>query len=173
MSRRTTWIAGAIAVLLSAGLFGGATGHPVRPAAVASGETPQRLRSEVLTVHTRHGAAKFMVMIADNDHTREIGLMFRKSMRPEEGMIFDFHDAQDVSFWMRNTILPLDIIFISASGQILNIAANAKPFDETPLPSEGPVRAVLEINAGLAAKLDIRPGDQISDKSVYPASRHR
>ena len=129
--------------------------------------TPQVLPAEALRVETARGPVKFRIMVAKTEPQRELGLMFRREMAPDQGMIFDFFTPQPVAFWMHNTILPLDIIFIDKTGRIINIAANAKPFDDTPLPSDSPARAVLEINAGMAAKLGIRPGDLVRDEAVY------
>lgn len=136
------------------------------PSAAPQGR-PQHLATESLVVHTAHGPQAFKVQFADSEQTREIGLMFRKDMPSDEGMIFEFFQPQPVAFWMRNTILPLDIIFISGDGHILNVAANARPFDETPLPSAGDARAVLEINAGLATRLGIKAGDKITDARIF------
>ncbi len=139
--------------------------HP--PSARAESEAvrddgkPQSLRVETLKVITHRGPVTFHAMVARTDAEREIGLMFRREMAPDQGMIFEFPDAAPRAFWMRNTILPLDILFIDASGRILNIAAQARPYDETPLPSVGPAQSVLEINGGLAARLGIQPGDRV------------
>jgi len=86
------------------------------------------------------------------------GLMCRTEMAPDTGMLFIFPDVRPHSFWMRNTLIPLDIIFIGEDCRILNVAENAVPLDETSLPSDGPARAVLEINGGLSALLGIGPG---------------
>lgn len=91
----------------------------------------------------------------------ERGMMYRDGIADDAGMLFVFPSARPVAFWMRNTRIPLDIIFISEDGRITNIAANAKPYDETPLPSAGPVVAVLEIRGGLAAEKGIRPGNTV------------
>jgi uncharacterized membrane protein (UPF0127 family) len=129
--------------------------------------TPQSLPAETLQVITHKGPVTFHVMVARTESQRQVGLMFRREMAADQGMIFDFPDVEPRAFWMHNTVLPLDIIFIDAKGQILNIAAKARPFDDTPLPSTGPARSVLEINGGLAAKLGIRPGDRVRDAEVY------
>ena len=174
MRRRLAIAGGALSLLLTGVCVWGLAGHPTDRAVAEiapRAEQPQSLPVERLTVATRHGARTFSVMVADNDLTREIGLMHRRAMRPEEGMIFDFHDPQPVAFWMRNTLIPLDIIFIAPDGKILNIAENARPMDETPLPSAGPVRAVLEINGGLSAKLGIRPGDRVLDAAIFTHRR--
>ena len=117
--------------------------------------------TQTLEIETHHGARKFDVEIASDDATRELGLMCRKTMAPGHGMLFEFPQADPQTFWMKNTYLPLDIIYIGRNGRIVSIAANAKPFDETPLPSAGPANGVLEIKGGLAAKLGIRAGDLV------------
>ena len=89
------------------------------------------------------------------------GLMFRTSLADDEAMIFPRNPPDRASFWMRNTVIPLDLIFIGLDRRIINIAANAVPYDETPLISGGPTLAVFEINGGLAAKLGIQPGDKV------------
>lgn len=86
--------------------------------------------------------------------------MFRRSLGPDQGMIFPYDPPQEVSFWMRNTLIPLDIIFIRPDRTIARIT-NAKPLDETPLPSGEPIDGVLEIRGGRAAELGIQPGDVV------------
>jgi uncharacterized membrane protein (UPF0127 family) len=119
------------------------------------------LPMEDITVDTSGGPVRFHVEIADDDQEREQGLMYRRSMAADHGMLFDFNPPQAVSFWMHNTVLPLDIIFIGADGHILNVAANATPFSDANIPSDGRARAVLEINAGRAQALGIVAGDVV------------
>ena len=109
----------------------------------------------------------FKVEVVDNDDSRERGLMFRMSLAPNAGMLFDFRTPQDVAFWMKNTYIPLDIIFIAADGHILNIARQARPMDESNLPSAGPALGVLEIAGGRAAQLDIEPGDLVRHRIFH------
>ena len=90
------------------------------------------------------------------------GLMFRREMGADEGMIFVSDTAETRSFWMRNTVIPLDIIFIGADHRILNIAADAVPYSLDSIPSVGPAIAVLELNGGRAAQLGIKPGMKVS-----------
>ena len=90
-----------------------------------------------------------------------MGLMYRDKLAPDRGMIFPFDPPRDASFWMRNTLIPLDMIFVRADGSIANIAANTVPYSEVPMTSEGPVAAVLEIAGGRAAELGIKPGDKV------------
>ncbi len=117
--------------------------------------------SSVVEVHTARGVCRFTVEIAADDASREKGLMFRKTMAKDHGMLFEFQEAQVQTFWMHNTYIPLDIIYIGSDGRIISIAADAAPFDDTPLPSNGPAKAVLEIDGGLSAKLGIKPGDLV------------
>ena len=114
-----------------------------------------------LTIETAGGPRNFTVEIADNDLTRERGLMFRTALAADRGMLFDFITPQETSFWMKNTLIPLDMLFVRADGVIANIKADAKPGDLTPIPSDGPIRAVIEIAGGGAAKLGIKPGDRV------------
>jgi len=102
----------------------------------------------------------FRVEIARTDAEQQRGLMYRTIMGANEGMLFPEALPRRVAFWMRNTVLPLDIVFIGTDRRILNIVS-AIPYDETPLPSAGPVSAVLELNAGRTRQLRIRPGDKV------------
>ncbi|WP_067733979.1 DUF192 domain-containing protein [Novosphingobium naphthalenivorans] len=104
----------------------------------------------------------FRVEVARTAAEQEKGLMFRTEMGADEGMIFPEDPPRRAAFWMRNTVIPLDIIFIGTDRRILNIAANAVPYDETPLPSAGVASAVLELNGGRAAQLGIKPGDRVT-----------
>lgn len=101
------------------------------------------------------------IEIADDDYQTETGLMYRKSMEDTQGMLFVFPDTQYRSFYMRNTEIPLDIIYIDENKAIVSIQKNAKPHDETSLPSEGPAKYVLEINAGLSTTWNLEKGDKI------------
>ena len=119
-------------------------------------------RTEPLDIVTSTGKlARFQVEFVDTDPTRERGLMFRKSLAPDSGMLFDFKTSQEVSFWMKNTLIPLDMLFIDQSGKIVNIHRQATPLSETAIPSDGPIRGVLEIAGGRAQDLDILPGDHV------------
>ncbi|MBM3649470.1 MAG: DUF192 domain-containing protein [Alphaproteobacteria bacterium] len=104
---------------------------------------------------------KFDVELALNDAERSRGLMFREKLGPYDGMLFDFHQEAPVSFWMKNTLIPLDMLFIAADGTIRHIHANAVPLSTEAIPSQFPVRAVLEINGGSAKLLGIKPGDKV------------
>jgi hypothetical protein len=114
-----------------------------------------------LTIRSSSGAHHFTVEVASTPEQQERGLMFRKSLAGDRGMIFPYDPPQDVSFWMENTLIPLDIIFIRSDGTIVRIT-KAKALDETPLPAGEPIAAVLEIRGGRAAELGIREGDVVS-----------
>jgi uncharacterized membrane protein (UPF0127 family) len=117
---------------------------------------------QTLEIASKSGVHVFSVELADNDAERAKGLMYRKELPEGQGMLFDFHREQDVSFWMQNTYIPLDMIFIRGDGHILRIAENTEPLSTRLVPSGGPVRAVLEIIGGSARKLGIAPGDRVA-----------
>lgn len=105
--------------------------------------------------------ANLDIEIADDDYQTQTGLMYRDSMAANHGMLFIFEDTDYRSFYMKNTKIPLDIIYISDNKTIVSIQKNAKPLDETSLPSEGPAKYVLEVNAGLSDEWGIKQGDKI------------
>ena len=117
---------------------------------------------QTLEIASKTGVHAFSVEIADTEPEREKGLMFRKELAEGQGMLFDFHREQEVGFWMQNTYISLDMIFIRGDGRILRIAQNTEPLSTRIIPSGGPVRAVLEVIAGTAEKLGIAPGDRVA-----------
>lgn len=110
--------------------------------------------------------ARFSIEIADDAEERAQGLMGRSKMAAGAGMLFVYEAEHEVAFWMRNTLIPLDMIFIDASGRVVSVHANAKPHDETPIPSKHPVLMVLEINGGLAARIGIVPGAELAHPAL-------
>lgn len=122
-----------------------------------------------ISIVTPTGPHRFRVEIAADDASRAHGLMFRKSLDPDAGMLFDYHHPQLVAFWMKNTPLPLDMLFIRADGTVSTIVSYTTPYSETPIPSMEPVRAVLELNGGRAGQLGIVPGARVSGAG-FPAS---
>lgn len=114
-----------------------------------------------LTIWREDKKLSFRVEVATSGAEQAKGLMFRTVMGPGEGMIFPMSPPRPASFWMRNTVIPLDLIFIGVDGKISNIAANAEPYSERPLPSIGEVKGVLELAGGRAAELGIVPGDRV------------
>lgn len=101
------------------------------------------------------------IEIADDDFEVQTGLMYRPSMAENRGMLFVFKQASAHAFYMKNTLIPLDIIFIDSAKKIVNIHKNAQPLNESSLPSEGPVQFVLEVNGGLSDRWQLKPGDKI------------
>jgi uncharacterized membrane protein (UPF0127 family) len=101
------------------------------------------------------------IEIADDDYKIQTGLMYRTQMEANQGMLFVFPDEDFRSFYMKNTKIPLDIIYIGANKTIVSVQKNAKPFDETSLPSEAPAKFVLEINGGLFDQWQLEVGDSI------------
>jgi hypothetical protein len=128
--------------------------------AEAPGQPQTGLQQVPLTITSASGVHRFTVDIAATPAQQETGLMFVKALAPDRGMIFPYDPPQPVSFWMHNTLIPLDMVFIRADGTIARIAT-AKPLDDTPVPSGEPVAAVLEIAGGRAAQLGIAPGDKV------------
>ena len=122
------------------------------------------LKTEGLDVATARGVYHFTVEVADTDKTREYGLMFRKSLAPNRGMLFDFKTVQPVTFWMENTLIPLDMLFIAPDGRVISVARNAVPLSKSLIPSGGPVLGVLEIKGGRAAAIGVEPGDRVQNQ---------
>jgi uncharacterized membrane protein (UPF0127 family) len=120
----------------------------------------QAAKSE-LTVVSAGGKHAFKIEVVSTPEKMAQGLMFRKSLAEDAGMLFDYGHPQPTSFWMKNTLIPLDMIFIGADGRIVNIHERAVPLSLDPIPSQGPVRGVLEVNGGTASRLGIKPGDRV------------
>jgi len=115
-----------------------------------------------LEIASKGGVHVFAVEMASTPAEQAKGLIFRRELPEGQGILFDFHHQQSTSFWMKNTYIPLDMIFIRGDGRILRMAENTVPLSEALVPSGGPVRAVLEVNAGMARKLGIAPGDRVA-----------
>ena len=128
----------------------------------AVGSAPVRAASfQPLEIVTRNGVQVFSVEMATTEEETQTGLMYRKELADGKGMLFDFKPEQEVSMWMKNTYVSLDMIFIRADGRILRIAENTEPLSTKIISSQGPARAVLEVVAGTAQKYGIRPGDRV------------
>lgn len=112
-----------------------------------------------LAIETESGLRQFRVELAETPAEQQKGLMFRETLENDKGMLFVFPDSREASFWMKNTLIPLDIIFIDADRVIHHIHADAVPHDETPISSNGKIIAVLEIPGGQAKSQDIKTGD--------------
>ncbi|MBV1707847.1 MAG: DUF192 domain-containing protein [Hyphomicrobiales bacterium] len=116
-----------------------------------------------LTITTASGPHKFNVEVMRGTAQLERGLMFRRFMPKDHGMLFDFGTTAPVMMWMKNTYIPLDMVFIDKSGHVINVAANAQPMDLKIIPSAKPAYAALELNAGVAATIGLKPGDEVHD----------
>jgi uncharacterized protein len=125
------------------------------------GVTAQGGGPDSLEIVTSTGRHAFQIEIANNDATRERGLMDRRYMAADHGMLFEFDREAPVSFWMKNTYIPLDMIFIAPSGVVTHIVADAEPLSERVIPSGGPCVAVLELNGGTAASIGLKVGDKV------------
>ena len=120
----------------------------------------------VVDIRGQFGQARFTVELADTGAERAQGLMFRESLPRSAGMLFVYESPQHASFWMKNTLIPLDMIFADSSGRITRVHSNAIPQDLTPIDGGEGVATVLEINGGLAAKLGIAPGAELRHPAV-------
>jgi uncharacterized protein len=145
--RRPLWfaVAAAIVALCAFTTFG------VRAASV-----------EPLEIITKSGVQVFSVELATTEDEKTTGLMYRKELPEGKGMLFDFSPAQDVSMWMKNTYISLDMIFIRPDGRILRIAESTEPMSTKIIPSGGLAKGVLEVIAGTAKKYGIEPGDRVA-----------
>ena len=148
----------ALAVCLAAGFGGG-------PVAVAQAPAPSQVEAglEPLTIVTASGRHTFSVEVMRTDEERAKGLMFRRYMPQDRGMLFDFKREEQVAMWMKNTYLPLDMVFIDRSGKVVNVAQNAEPLSERIIPSRAPTFAVLELNAGVTRTICLKVGDRIEN----------
>jgi uncharacterized protein len=115
-----------------------------------------------LEIVAKNGVHVFSVEMATTEEEKTTGLMYRKELPDGKGMLFDFSPEQQVSMWMKNTYIPLDMIFIRADGRILRIAENTEPLSTKIIPSGGPAKGVLEVIAGTAQKYGIQPGDRVA-----------
>ncbi|MGD9614107.1 MAG: DUF192 domain-containing protein [Alphaproteobacteria bacterium] len=121
----------------------------------------ERFPTGELTIETAGGPRKFRIELATTPAQMQQGLMFRRTLAPDAGMLFDFQRPVPASMWMKNTFIPLDMLFIDAEGRIINIAERTVPHSLDPVAAAAPARAVLELNGGTASRLGIRPGDRV------------
>jgi uncharacterized membrane protein (UPF0127 family) len=140
-------------------------GFAFAPKAGADDARPPQEQAEVesLTFITASGPHKFLVEVMRTDAQRERGLMFRRSLAADHGMLFAFATEEPVMMWMKNTYIPLDMIFMNKAGAVVSIIANTTPLSEHILSSGGPVFAVVEVNAGTAAKIGLKVGDKVQN----------
>jgi uncharacterized membrane protein (UPF0127 family) len=119
-----------------------------------------------LVLQTATGEYSFNVQVVDTPESRAQGLMFVTELADDAGMLFDFKEERPVSFWMRNTFIPLDMIFVGADGLVRNVHVNARPHDVTSIPSDGPVQYVLEIPGGRSVEIGLQPGDRMEHDRI-------
>lgn len=119
------------------------------------------LAVEPLQIVTASGTHVLRVEVARTAEEQEKGLMFRRSLPNDGGMLFNAQSEQEISMWMKNTYIPLDMIFVSEKGRVISVAHDAKPMSETIISSGAPAYAVIEVNAGTAKKLSVRVGDLV------------
>ena len=156
ITRRTLWLA---ATASAASLF------------VFSAEAQlQRFATSELTIVSSTGPHRFTVEVAETPEQMEQGLMFRRTMAPDAGMLFDYKTPIVATMWMRNTLIPLDMLFVDTQGRIVNIHERAVPESLDVIAAAGPVRAVIELNGGTAARLGIARGDQVKHSIFGNAS---
>lgn len=151
----------ALGLLLLGAIAGAASAQPQNVQSRITFETSE------LFIESGGQRHRFAIEMADTDERRALGLMYRTSLPQDAGMLFDFKTDSPVAMWMRNTRIPLDMLFIRRDGRIANIAQRTVPFSETSIYSSGPVRAVLELNGGTAERLGLKPGDRV----VHPMFR--
>ena len=141
-------------------------GLAATPGPLHANEPQRGLPEAELVIASGEKQHRFTAEIAADDRERAIGLMFREEMAEDRGMLFLFDGESDRHFWMKNTPLPLDIIFIAADGTIVSIAENTTPFSESVIPSNGPSKFVFEVNAGVTEKLGIAAGDRVMSPAM-------
>jgi hypothetical protein len=133
-------------------------------AAAGHAQTLQTFDNSSLVIATATGPHRFEVQLALTPAQQEQGLMFRSKLAPDAGMLFDFGNTAPRGFWMKNTLIPLDMLFIGADGRIVDIHERAVPLSEAVILSAAPARAVLELNGGTVDRLGIKVGDRVSYK---------
>jgi uncharacterized membrane protein (UPF0127 family) len=122
---------------------------------------------EKLEIVTASGPHDFQVEVMRTEAEREKGLMFRRFLPADRGMLFDFQGPQPVMMWMKNTYIPLDMVFVGADGRVVSTAENAEPMSERVISSHGAALGVLEVNAGTVAKIGVKPGDRVKN-AMFP-----
>lgn len=143
------------------------------PVAVLSGQPAHAQQSDgtgarnpegptsALSIVTKTGVYPFKVEVADTPDERALGLMFRRKMAADHGMLFDMGHVGEADFWMENTFIPLDIVFIGADGKVVSVAEHTTPMSRALIPSDGAVRYVLELNAYTARRIGLARGDEV------------
>lgn len=134
---------------------------------VSAGEAAARGDLSPLAIETSSGTHEFQVEIAADDSSRTQGLMYRRDLAPDHGMLFDFEVEQPISMWMKNTYIPLDMVFILSDGQVHRVEERTQPHSLRTIDSGVEVRFVLEVPAGTAKRIGIAPGDKVSHALIH------
>jgi uncharacterized membrane protein (UPF0127 family) len=135
------------------------------PPVAAQGPGAERMRSAALVIQTRTGNHRFTVEVARTGRQHATGLMYRRRLARDAGMLFLYKVSEPVIMWMKNTFIPLDMLFLAGDGRIMSMAQRTVPHSTANIPSGGPVMAVLEVNGGTVARLGISIGDRV----IHPA----
>lgn len=143
-----------------------------RAGSASTGNDGKAARTE-LVIATATAKYRFQIEVARTAEQRRTGLMFRRHLAADAGMLFTFDPPQLVSMWMKNTVLPLDMLFIDTQGRIVNIARDTTPFSLDRINSDGPVAAVLEVAGGTAERLGIKAGDRVEHELFSPCHSNR
>jgi uncharacterized membrane protein (UPF0127 family) len=137
-----------------------------------SAQSEMKMRRDTLTLHTASGAQRIDIEVAESDREKAYGLMFRQSLGDSEGMLFPYPTAHEITMWMRNTFISLDMIFIRADGIVHRIETDTEPHSERIVASEGDVTGVLEMKAGSARRLGLNVGDRVEYKHFKGGAKH-
>lgn len=148
--------------ILAALLLVAATPGPIAAQEVVGAQAT--LRTIPLRLTTAARSHDLRVEVAATPREQQIGMMFRTRLARGKGMLFPFASPRRLSFWMENTVIPLDLVFVGPDGRVVNVAAEAKPYSRDLIPSAGPAIAVLEIAGGEAARMGLRAGDRVEYK---------
>jgi uncharacterized membrane protein (UPF0127 family) len=154
-SRRTASLAAAALVLFAGGLS----------------DTAQAIKREMLKLHTARGIHLINTEITETQEEKAVGLMFRTSLADDAGMLFFYDTPQEITMWMRNTYIPLDMVFIRADGVVHRIEAWTQPFSENIISSGANVVACLELAGGAAERLGLKPGDRVEHALFKPKKK--
>ena len=161
---RSATLAAALLLGAAFGFAGEAVGQSINSAADpyvrCKGGPQDRLPTAPFLIETQRGRQMLTVELAREHEEKACGMMFRQSMGATEGMLFDMTPGGQISMWMRNTVLPLDMVFLDRRGRVVDVIEGAVPFSETVLTARAPAVTVLEVLAGTAKRLGIRVGDR-------------
>lgn len=157
-------IFGRAALVAALLLLGTVFVHMALPITGPQAVAQKSMQRDTLKLITATGAHAFEIEVAETDEQKARGLMFRRTLEPNTGMLFPYSPPQEITMWMKNTYISLDMVFIKADGSVLRVATGTEPFSEKVIASEGDAVAVLEVIAGTAARIGIKPGDKVEHR---------